>query len=376
LLPSNIKMKKLAIIGASYLQLPLVSKAKEMEIETHCFAWEDGAVCKEIADFFYPVSILEKEQILQICQQVGIDGITTIASDAAVPTVCYIAGVMGLTGNAFNDALAATDKYAMRQRFAEFSVTSPRFIIAENNYSIENFRFPVIVKPTDRSGSRGVKKIEYPADLEDAVIRARKESFTNRAIIEEYISGREVSVESISWKGKHYILAITDKVTTEEPYFVELEHHQPSQLAEQIQLKIKAETLKALSALHIDYGASHAEFKITTQGEVFAIEVGARMGGDFIGSHLVRLSTGYDFVKGVVDISLGYFEEPVLKDKRCSGVYFLCKETEHLLPVIQNSGNYNQFVEAELTDSELHAIQCSADRSGYFIYQAEKRFIL
>jgi len=376
LLLSNIEMKKLAIIGASYLQLPLVSKAKEMGIETHCFAWEDGAVCKEMANFFYPVSILEKEQILQICQQVGIDGITTIASDAAVPTVCYIAGVMGLTGNAFNDALAATDKYAMRQRFAEFSVSSPRFVIAEDNYSIENFRFPVIVKPTDRSGSRGVKKIEHPAEIEAAVDRAQQESFTHRAIIEEYISGKEVSVESISWHGKHYILAITDKITTEEPYFVELEHHQPSNLPAEIQDKIKSETLKALSALHIEYGASHAEFKITSKGEVFAIEVGARMGGDFIGSHLVKLSTGYDFVRGVIDIALGHFEEPVLKVRRFSGVYFLCKETKELLPVIQNSGNYNQIVEAEITDSELHAIQCSADRSGYFIYLAEKRFIL
>jgi biotin carboxylase len=376
LLLSSIEMKKLAIIGASYLQLPLVRKAKEMGIESHCFAWEDGAVCKEMADYFYPVSILEKEQILQICQEVNIDGITTIASDAAVPTVCFIAGVMGLTGNAFDDALAATDKYAMRQRFAEFSVSSPRFVIADDNYSIENFRFPVIVKPTDRSGSRGVKKIEHTADIEAAVDRAQQESFTHRAIIEEYISGREVSVESISWQGKHYILAITDKVTTEEPYFVELEHHQPSNLPAEIRDKIKSETLKALSALQIDYGASHAEFKITPQGEVFAIEVGARMGGDFIGSHLVKLSTGYDFVKGVIDIALGHFEEPVLQYQRFSGVYFLCKETKELLPVIQNSGNYNQIVEAEITDTELHAIQCSADRSGYFIYQAEKRFKL
>jgi biotin carboxylase len=369
-------MKKLAIIGASYLQIPLVVKAKELGIETHCFAWEDGAVCKEIADFFYPLSILEKEQILEICQNVCIDGITTIASDAAVPTVCFIAGKMGLIGNTFEDALVSTDKYLMRQRFAKFSVSSPRFVIADNDYSVENFKFPVIVKPTDRSGSRGVKRVEDPADLQEAVKRAQNESFTQQAIVEEYISGSEVSVESITWKGKHFILAITDKVTTEEPYFVELEHHQPSQLPDTIQRKIKSETLKALTALNIQYGASHSEFKITAKGEVFAIEVGARMGGDFIGSHLVKLSTGYDFVKGVVDISLGHFEEPVLKQNNCSGVYFLCKETEYLLPIIQNEGIYSEIVEAEITDPVLHAIQCSADRSGYLIYQAEKRFNL
>ena len=369
-------MKRLAIIGASYLQLPIVQKAKEMGIETHCFAWADGAVCKDVADYFYPISILDKEEILEICQQVKIDGITTIASDAAVPTVCFIAGKMGLTGNAFEDAFVATDKYQMRKRFAEFSVSSPKFVIADEDYSIVGFRFPLIVKPTDRSGSRGVMKIENSADLQEAVERAQSESFTHHAIVEEYVSGSEVSVESISWKGKHYILAITDKVTTEEPYFVELEHHQPSLLSADIQQKIKTETLKALTSLNISYGASHSEFKITKDGEVFAIEVGARMGGDFIGSNLVKLSTGYDFVKGVVDISLGHFEEPILKQNSYSGVYFLCKETEYLLPIIQNKGIYNEIVEAEITDPVLHAIQCSADRSGYLIYQAEKRFKL
>jgi len=369
-------MKKLAVIGASYLQIPLVRKAKEMGIETHCFAWEDGAVCKDIADYFYPVSILEKEQILEICQRVQIDGITTIASDAAVPTVCFIAETMGLTGNAYKDALVSTDKYLMRQRFSEYSVSSPGFVIADENYSVENFTYPLIVKPTDRSGSRGVKRIEHPAELQDAVLRAQKESFTLQAIIEEYISGSEVSVESISWKGEHYILAITDKVTTGEPYFVELEHHQPSGLSAEIQVKIKSETLKALTALKIKYGASHAEFKITSDGKVYAIEVGARMGGDFIGSHLVQLSTGYDFVKGVVDISLGNFEIPVFNLTKHSGVYFLCNETQYLLPVIGNAVNNNQIVEAEITDSELHKIQCSADRSGYLIYQDDKRFKL
>lgn len=367
-------MKKLAIIGASYLQLPLVLKAKEMGLETHCFAWEDGAVCRIVADFFYPVSILEKEQILELCESIDIDGITSIASDAAVPTVNYVAGKMGLTGNQFADAKVCTDKYQMRHRFAEFGVSSPNFVISADGYSIEGFRFPVIVKPTDRSGSRGVKKIVSEGDLQVAVARAKHESFSGNAIIEEYISGTEVSVESISWKGKHFILAITDKVTTGAPSFVELEHHQPSQLSADIQQKIKTETLKALNALNIQFGASHSEFKITVDGKVFAIEVGARMGGDFIGSNLVQLSTGYDFVKGVIDVALGHFEEPVIQATMCSGVYFLSKETDRLLTVIQQPEKYKEIIEAEITDAELHDIQCSADRSGYFIYQANKRF--
>lgn len=216
-------MKKLAIIGASYLQKPLVLKAREMGIETHVFAWEEGAVCKEIADHFYSISILEKELILQKCTEIGIDGITSIASDAAVPTVCFVAEKMGLISNRFGDSLVATNKYEMRKRFMHQDVKCPRFEVAtaDNLPDVSNFRFPVIVKPTDRSGSRGVLKIEHPKQLKEAVSRAQTESFSGEAIVEEFVQGREVSVESISWEGKHYILAITDKVTTGEPYFVE-----------------------------------------------------------------------------------------------------------------------------------------------------------
>ena len=77
-------MKKLAIIGASYLQLPLVQRAKEMGIRTICFAWEEGAVCKDVADTFYPISIVEKEQILEICKQEQIDGVIHPCSEVSM----------------------------------------------------------------------------------------------------------------------------------------------------------------------------------------------------------------------------------------------------------------------------------------------------
>lgn len=368
--------KKLAIIGASYLQLPLVQKAKEMGIESICFAWEEGAVCKDLCDKFYPISIIDKEAILKVCQEEKIDAITTIASDVAVLTVNYVAEQMGLIGNPNKYSQITTNKYLMRQCFMEHGVPSPKFcqtngIIPE---IIASFKFPVIVKPTDRSGSRGVEKVEKFKELQQAIERACKESFLKEAIIEEFVEGREISVESISFQGKHYVLQITDKVTTEAPFFVELEHHQPSSLPEDIKKRVKEIVLNALVALHIQYGASHAELKITKDGDIRVIEIGARMGGDFIGSDLVKLSTGYDFLKGVIDVALGEFEEPILTEHKFSGVYFLCEETKELLPIIQNADKYPEIVRAEVTDPVLRNIEQSADRSGYFIYQADKKY--
>ncbi|MBK8805553.1 MAG: ATP-grasp domain-containing protein [Bacteroidales bacterium] len=366
--------RKIAIIGASYLQQPLVEKAQAMGLETHCFAWEEGAVCKEIADFFYPISILEKELILEKCIQIKINGITSIASDAAVPTVCYVAENLGLISNLYVDSFAMTNKYEMRKRFHLHKVSSPKFAATTEINDFEDFQYPLIVKPTDRSGSRGVEKVKSAYSLENAIERAKKESFSNQVIVEEFIDGVEVSVETISWNGEHYILTITDKVTTGEPYFVELEHHQPSMLNYGVILDIRKETIKALNALNIKFGASHAEFKISSNGDVYIIEVGARMGGDFIGSDLVKLSTGYDFVQGIVEVALGKFEPPTFIDNSYSGIYFLCKETEHLQDYFHNATLYKEIVSSEIFNENLLLVQNSADRSGYLIYQSNKKW--
>jgi biotin carboxylase len=368
-------MKKLAIIGASYLQLPLVKKAKEMGVETHCFAWSEGAVCKDVADCFYPISILEKESILQQCRKIGIDGITTIATDIAVPTVCYVAQELGLISNSYNSAVISTNKAEMREAFVKGNCNIPKFRkINSDGFNIDDFIFPVIIKPVDRSGSRAVFKAEKPEEVTNAAAVAIEESFVKNAIIEEFIQGIEVSVESISWEGNHTILAITDKTTTNEPYFVELAHHQPSNLSEEIQNRIKDETIKCLNALNIQHGAGHSEFKITEKGEVFVIEVGARMGGDFIGSHLVALSTGYDFLKGVIQCALNEFEEPELTAKNHSGVFFLCEETKELLPYFNKNNTFD--IEKKILDQSLKSIHNSNDRSGYLIYQSTQRIEL
>lgn len=371
-------MKKLAIIGASYLQQPLVEKCKELGVYSICFAWEDGAVCKDLCDKYYPISTIDKDAILKVCQEEKIDGITTIASDVATLTVNYVAEKMGLVGNPDKYSLTATNKYLMRQCFMEHNVPSPKYCLTDGVIPeiVRSFVYPVIVKPTDRSGSRGVGKVEKESGLKSAIDRACAESFQKKAVIEEFVEGREISVESISYKGKHYVLQITDKVTTEAPFFVELEHHQPSSLPDDIKAKVRDIVLNALEALHIQYGASHSELKITKDGDIRVIEIGARMGGDFIGSDLVKLSTGYDFLKGVVDVAFGEFEEPKITEHKCSGVYFLCKETESLLPIIQNAYKYPEIVRAEVTDNVLRNVEQSADRSGYLIYQSDKRILL
>lgn len=361
---------KIAVIGASYLQLPLVRRAKELGLEVHCFAWEEGAVCKDVADFFYPISIVVKDAILEICRKVGINGICTIASDIAATTVSYVAERMGLIANSYEVAVRANNKYLMRNALANAGLPNPSYRAVS---SVEEalgigWKYPLVVKPSDRSGSLGITGIKAQEELAPAIEKAISLSFSRQAMVEEFIEGREVSVEAISYQGVHYPLQITDKVTTGVPHFVELEHHQPSTLSKEYFTSLYDLTHSALDALGITDGASHSEYRISNDGNIVIVEIGGRMGGDFIGSDLVRLSTGYDFLKGVIDVALGRFKKPEITKNGHSAVYFLCKETEYLKPAIEKWKDNPAFVEGKILDEELRNVKCSADRSGYVIF--------
>lgn len=368
----------LAVIGASYLQLPLVLKAKEMGLRVVCFAWEEGAVCKEVADVFYPISIVDKVAILEVCRSEKVDGVISIASDVAMPTVAYVASKMGLSGNSIATVEKSTNKYLMRLAFRDANVSCPKFVVIEDAFKIDevvkDLDFPLVVKPVDRSGSMGVVRVEDKESLKVAVTQAIDVSFCKKAIVEECIQNmREVSVEGISWKGNYHLLQVTDKVTTGAPRYVELAHHQPAILSEKMRLKIAHLASMGVAALGIEHGATHTEIMIDEEDNLYVTEIGSRMGGDFIGSDLVFLSTGYDFIKGVIETALGQFTPPVLDKKGCSGVWFYSLHTPKALDYICGKESSSLVVRSELQSQNLTALSRSADRSGYFIYKGIER---
>ena len=149
-------MRKIAIIGANSFQNPLILKAKEMGFETHVFAWQDGSIGEKTADYFYPISIVEKEEILEKCREIQPEAVVTIASDLANITVQYVAEGLGLVHNSRESIEISTNKYLMRQAFAKAGVPTPKFMVAEEGQDLSEAKemsYPVIVKPTDRSGS-------------------------------------------------------------------------------------------------------------------------------------------------------------------------------------------------------------------------------
>ncbi len=305
------RMERVVVIGANEFQLPLIQKVREMGFEAHVFAWRDGSVGAEYATKCYPISIVEKDEILRVCrEEIHPAAVTSIGSDLAGAVVQYLAERLNLNCNSADCQRKATNKYAMRRAFADAGVPVPGFAPTDGSDAVEAVRaaglqYPLIVKPTDRSGSRAVTLVHDDAQLEKAARDAVRSAFEHRAIIEEYIAGDEYSCETISENGTHHILAVTKKFTTEAPHYIETAHLEPSRLSDADERRARDMVLRALDALGVTQGASHSEFRMDPQRGPRIIEVGARMGGDCIGSHLVHLSTGCDFVRMVVENALG-----------------------------------------------------------------------
>ena len=363
-------MLKLAIIGASYLQLPLIVKAKEMGLETHVFAWAANDVGEREADYFYPISITEKEKILDVCREIGISGVCSIASDLAMLTVNYIAEQMGLTANSMDATYNSTNKHRMRECFFANGDPSPKSmqVTCVEDLGGVQLTYPVIVKPVDRSGSRGITKLESEEGLKDAIENAKDQGFIKEALVEEFAEGQEYSVEYISWKSEHHFLTLTKKFTTGAPHFIETGHLEPAPVDSNTLNRIKSIVPHALDSLGLAYGASHTEVKIDDKGNIRIIEIGGRMGGDCIGSSLVQLSTGVDFVKAVIEVALGKEPQDITPGScGASAIRFVftdedikvLEEIEASHPELIVEKNIQPFNDREVTDS--------SSRFGYYI---------
>lgn len=371
-------MKKLAVIGANEPLKCFYKQAKELGYYIIGIAYDTGAVCKEYCDKFYPISFVDKEAVLEVCKKEKIDGIISFSLESALPTLIYVAQRMDLVSNSFECARRLESKYSMRECFTANGIPNPAYKIVNSENKLANIEipYPYIVKPIDSGGSQGVTKVNNSEELSKAFERAIEYSRKGGVIIEQFIDGREFSVEYISCNGSHYYLQITDKVTSGEPYFIELAHHQPAQISEDIVLRIQNMVEKALTALRIENSASHTEIKLDSHDNLYIIEIGARMGGDYITSDLVRLSTGYNFVQGAIDLALGDFKPPVINSSKYSGVYFYSSLSPNIKDYIIHCHENPKIVQSHINAVENNYCYRSGDRNGYFIYQDEDKYVI
>ena len=372
-------MKKLLIIGASILQLPAIKKAKELGYYVGVADYDPNAVGIKFADEYFNVSTIDIDGVTRVAENFKPDGIMTLATDMPMRSVSEASKKCGLPGITMDTAIKATDKGEMIKAFEKNGVEHPWYFIAQDETEFETIKekvsFPCIMKPTDSSGSRGVVLVNSVYELENEYSYTKDNSRGGGVIIEEYMTGSEVSVEIMTLNGEPYVLQVTDKLTTGAPHFVEMGHSQPSRLGKENVDKIKDLACRAVKAVGIDNGPAHVEIMLTPNGPKM-VELGARMGGDCITTHLVPLSTGIDMVKATIKTACGEIPNIAKKHDKGSAIrYFnvpcgVIKSIDGIEQALKTEGVIEISMVKKVGDATCE-IGSSTDRAGFVIAQAD-----
>jgi biotin carboxylase len=264
-----------------------------------------------LCDTPHVADIMDPDAVTEIARQERVDGILTLCSDAPVRTVAAVGRMLSLATLSEDAAARATDKRLMRKALLANGVSVPRFCEVESIgaalAAADAIGYPVALKIACSSGSRGVYRVDTPEDLANRFVQAREYQPHGDLLLEEWMDGPEVSVEGVCCGGRVHVIQVTDKLLFPGAFPVEAGHTQPSRLAEAIVAQIRAATEAGVRALELTDCAFHAELKITGDGPKI-VEIGARLGGDRISTHLTPLSTGVNLVRAAILIAVG--QEP------------------------------------------------------------------
>lgn len=377
-------MKRLLVLAAGLLQIPVIKKAKDLGYYVIAADGDSMAQGLIYADKAVVANITSEELMLEIARKEKIDGVIHPCSEVAMNVMGYINDELGLCGISRETALKATNKHLMREAFEKGNAPSPWsecFEFAEDAWRQYNKTSTeeMILKPSRNSGSRGISKISKGLKKNEFVVlfeRSKAESRDKTVMLEQFIDGPEFSVEIIIWQKKIHILTVTDKKTTGAPYFVELGHNQPSCYPESTVEIIKQAAYQGVIALELNNCAAHAEIKLH-EGNAYIMEIGARLGGDFISTELTRLSTGIDMVEAAVNVALGVVPDLTSTEPKYSVcIRYFCPmpgkvigiENENILkndPSVYSYDIYHR--EGEI----VREVKSSLDRSGHVIVLGE-----
>lgn len=318
--------KRILVFGCGELQKSIIGRAHKMG---HYVVGIDpcaDAYCKDDVDVFEVVGGQDYEGTCSVIEKHGIDAIVTAATDKPLVMMARVAEKYGFPFFSVQTAQWSTDKFQMKARFIEGGVPCAKGRLVKSVSEVEDFEYPVIIKPRDNSGSRGVKLCRSKVELEASMSEAFEVSKLDTILVEEFIDGQEYSIESLHHDGKSEVIQFTEKKTTEFPYNVELGHIQPANISDENKQKIRDIVVKIGKALNFDNCPSHTELKINERG-IFVIETSPRLGGDYITSTLTPLSTGVNLEDELLKIALGETVNPLPKQVQFSGVHFFAFES-------------------------------------------------
>ena len=370
--------KRILVFGCGKLQKSIIGRAHKMG---HYVVGIDpcaDAYCKDDVDVFEVVGGQDYEGTCSVIEKHGIDAIVTAATDKPLVMMARVAEKYGFPFFSVQTAQWSTDKFQMKARFIEGGVPCAKGKLVKSVSEVEDFEYPVIIKPRDNSGSRGVKLCRSKVELEASMSEAFEVSKLDTILVEEFIEGPEYSIEGLHYDGKSEVIQFTEKKTTEYPYNVELGHIQPANISDENKQNIRDIVVKIGKALHFDNCPSHTELKINERG-IFVIETSPRLGGDYITSTLTPLSTGVNLEDELLRIALGETVNPQPKQVQVSGVRFFAFESGSVIKHIPDTDVVKKLpcvvdFSFNLKEGEkVNPITSSLNRYGHLTLVARRR---
>jgi len=370
-------MKKIVIFGAVN---PVLKRAKELGYETFVIEANKNIKKSKFADHIKYIGFDEYEECLEYIKTLKIDGIVN-ATEFAVIIAAYVTEKLGLPGIKFETDKLVKDKYMVRKFLKENGIQSiPQFFEIKQIEDLEKIKdqilFPVIIKPSMGLGSLFVYKIENYDELKEKCAIVIKNSFNKKALIETYINGKEYGVESFVYQGKIHVLAIMEKLMTSNQYRVELGHCTPPDISYELEINIQNEVKKIISALKLSYGPVNMDIIVDKNNKPYIVDIGARMGGNAINTHIIPNYIGVDHVGNTIKLAVGDNSidiEP--KFKNFIATRQLNLKPGKIIKIPDFSNLYTENVidicfEKKQMDT-INEYTCNAERAGYVVVKGK-----
>ncbi len=307
-------MKTILSLGAGKEQIAGFDLAHKKDLKVVAFDMDENAPGKNFADEFYPINIRDVNKILSFLKEYNgkIDGVITFGID--VPhAVSAAAEFLGLKCISRKLAENCVNKLKMKEILRKNGVNVPDFCEVKNIDDLKNFikkvGYPMVLKPVDNAGAKGVLRINERIDLDWAFEYSKKYSFSGQLIAEKFLNGPQVSNEGMMYENKFYIAGFADRnyslLEKTTPYIIENGGEMPSFLPKEKQDLINLELEKAVRALGIDWGPGKGDMLLGEDGKAYVVEIAARLSGGNFCFDKIPLTTGIDLPDILIDMCLG-----------------------------------------------------------------------
>ena len=306
------KQKKLLLLGGLRYLLPVIESAHELGYYVITCDYIPDNIAHKYSDEYHNVSIVDKEAVLSLARELQIDGIMSFAVDPGVITAAYVQEQMGLPGNPYESVCILQNKDRFRNFLTQHGFAVPK---AKGFSSVEEalaekywYSWPIMVKPTDAAGSKGVTRVDKPEDLKKALELAFEYSMSKRVIVEEFIEkmGCSSDTDSFSVDGKLCFVSFSAQRFDDHaanPYTPSA-YSWPSTMAKEQEIELASEIQRLLTLLKMRTSIYNIETRIGRDGRAYIMEVSPRGGGNRL-SEMLRFSTGVDLITNAVRAAVG-----------------------------------------------------------------------